>query len=88
MAALAVHTHLPQPLGPVVTVQALEGAHRGVVGVGLDLQRLLEHRSEGRVGAVTRERDLIGSHQAARPRVNELELIIKHLNFSLVANDM
>ena len=58
---VAVHGDLPQPLGPVVTVQPLQGADRRVVGVGLDLQRLLEHRSEGRVGSVAREGDFIGS---------------------------
>ena len=45
-AVVAVHRHLPQPLGAVVAVQPLQGADRGVVGVGLDLQGLLEHRSE------------------------------------------
>merc|ERR1719319_65635 len=48
---MAVHSHLAESLGAVVAVEALQGAHRGVVGVGLDLQRLLEHRTEGRVGS-------------------------------------
>ena len=58
---VAVHGDLPQPLGPVVTVQPLQGADRRVVGVGLNLQGLLEHRSEGRVGSVAGEGDFIGS---------------------------
>ena len=58
---VAVHGHLPQPLGPIVTVQPLQGADRRVVGIGLNLQGLLEHRSEGRVGSVTGEGDFIGS---------------------------
>ena len=55
-----------------MAVQPLEGADCGVVGVGLDLQGLLEHRPEGRVGPVTRERDLVGAHQAPGARVDEL----------------
>ena len=70
---VAVHRDLPQPLGPVVTVQPLQGADRRVVGVGLNLQGLLEHRSEGRVGSVAREGDFIRSQESARPGVNQLK---------------
>ena len=45
-SVVTIHCHFPQTLRPVVTVQPLERAHRGIVGVGLDLQGLLEHRSE------------------------------------------
>ena len=69
-AVVAVHRHLPQPLGAVVAVQPLQGADRGVVGVGLDLQGLLEHGPEGGVGAVAGESDLVGPKQPTRPRVD------------------
>ena len=45
-SVVTIHRHFPQTLRPVVAVQPLEGADCGVVGVGLDLQGLLEHRPE------------------------------------------
>ena len=67
---VAVHGHLPQALGAVVTVQPLQRADCSVVGVGLDLQGLLEHGPEGGVGAVAGESDLVGPKQPTRPRVD------------------
>ena len=45
-SVVTIHRHFPQSLRAVVTVQPLERAHCGVVGVWLDLQRLLEHCPE------------------------------------------
>ena len=43
----------------------LQRGARGVVGVGQDLYRLLEHDPEGGVGAVRGEGDLVGAEHAA-----------------------
>ena len=59
-------------LGTIVTVQTLESADCCVVGVGLDLQRLLEHCSEGGVGSVTGEGDLIAAQESTRSSVYQL----------------
>ena len=45
-SVVTIDRHLPQALRAIVTVQSLERAHCGVVGVWLDLQRLLEHCPE------------------------------------------
>ena len=71
-SVMTVDRDLPQPLGPVVAVQTLQRAHGGVVGVGLDLQGLLEHGSERRVGSVAGEGDLVGSQESSRSSMDQL----------------
>ena len=63
---------MPVLPGTIVTVQTLESADCCVVGVGLDLQRLLEHCSEGGDGSVTGEGDLIAAQESTRSSVYQL----------------
>lgn len=73
-SVVTVHGHLPQALRAVVTVQPLQRADCSVVGVGLDLERLFEHRSEGGVGSIGGECDLVRSQQSPGAGVDQLKV--------------